>query len=145
MDSLEILKRMLSDNPPLSSRETETSVVCEWAGLSDEETKAFEKATLSEYAEGRPPTLPTIYRWTEFRWLERMKIDMSKLLHTDQEYLYSDDWDPTKQHQISTEILSDRERRGLRFVSVKTQVKQGVTTAVECLTTFVIRNVEMGE
>ena len=101
--------------------------------------ESFARATRSEHYSDTPATYPTVFRWTEFRWLERLKLDLKGLLHTEQEYEYLQ---PLKQGDapfVSTRLAEHRERRGMVFIDLESDVKVDGRTVVITRSSFVIR------
>src|SRR6476660_206008 len=63
-------------------------IVQQLGAITRESIAAFARATKSEHFVSTPATYPTIFRSTEFLWLDRLEIDLHQLLHTEQEYEY---------------------------------------------------------
>ena len=103
---------------------------------------SFRLATLSEFTVGAPPTLPTLLRATEFMWLDRVGVDLRKLLHTDQEYEYVHDLPIGEPLLITTKIASDKRKRRLRFFELRSDVVAHGKTCVSITTHFVVRDEE---
>lgn len=114
----------------------------EWNALTAEQVANFEAATHSQHTARRPPTLATLFRWGEFKWLERMQVDMRRLLHTEQEYrfLTPDGSLPLgKPFHITTRLAEVKEKRGLRFVTLSSTVLCDKIPVLESETRFVVR------
>jgi hypothetical protein len=86
-----------------------------------------------------PPTFCTFLRWAEWRWLDRLTVDMRGLLHTEQEYEYLAPLAPGDVFEVSTVLASDRERRGMRFVTLETTVEVRGRNVLVSRTSFVVR------
>jgi hypothetical protein len=114
-------------------------IAFEWPAFSTAQIAAFEKATASQFTAGNPPTLGTIFRMGEFQWLDRLKVDMRRLLHTEQEYEYVSPIRPDEKHQIVTSLDGYRERRGMAFVTLVSTVKVGHEVRLKSTTQFVLR------
>jgi hypothetical protein len=101
--------------------------------------EAFAGATHSAHFTTTPPTYPTVFRTTEFRWLDRLKIDLRQLLHTDQEYEYLRPLREGDRPLVSTRLTEYRERRGLLFVTLESEARVGGEISVIARSTFVVR------
>lgn len=99
---------------------------------------AFRKATRTTHFQGMPPTFVTYFRWAEFQWLERLKVNMRHLLHTGQEYEYRGTFQPGDRPEIVTRIVEIRERRGMKFVNAESEVRVNGEIRVVSHTSFVV-------
>src|SRR5262245_43587839 len=104
--------------------------------LSSSVISAFREATLARYSVGVPPTFATCFREAEFAWLERLKVDMRTLLHTDQEYEYLEPLAEGERLEITTSVDSCKERKGLVFFLLRSEVRSGATVKIRSNTTF---------
>lgn len=124
---------------------SQTPIVYRAEPITRSQVDRFVQATGSEFCAGAPPlTFATILRGTEFKWLERLKIDMRGLLHTDQEYEYVA---PMKEGDVPTvysSLVDYKERRGLVFVSLESEVRCGEQVAVIARSAFVVRSAAEG-
>jgi N-terminal half of MaoC dehydratase len=115
--------------------------------ISREDLEAFTKATLTEHSRAIPLTFPTTFRRPEFQWLDRLKVDMHQLLHTDQEYEYLKPLEVGDTPVIRTRICDFKERRvrqgRLVIVVLESEVSCQEELKLRSLTTFVLR--ESGE
>lgn len=107
--------------------------------LTTEAVGAFRKATHTQYAVGIPPTFPTCFRKAEFDWLDRIQVDMRTLLHTEQEYEYLKPLQNGDKLSVTTAVESCRERRGMTFIVLLSQVFKGDSEMIRSHTTFVLR------
>jgi hypothetical protein len=107
--------------------------------ITSDHIREFAEATRSTQFQNTPLTFPTIFRTTEFRWLDRLRIDMHQLLHTEQEYEYFVPLREGDEPVIATRISDYRERRGLLFVTLETEVHCGGTLALRAYSAFVVR------
>lgn len=108
--------------------------------VSEDHLRRFEQATLTTRRDTPPLTFPTVYRATEFQWLDRLNIDMHRLLHTDQEYEYVE---PLKEGDcpvVSTRIRDYRERRGMLFVTLESEIRANGVLKIRSYSAFVVRN-----
>ncbi|MBY0372146.1 MaoC family dehydratase N-terminal domain-containing protein [bacterium] len=112
--------------------------------LTRNQIEKFAQATCSEHYADSPLTLPTILRAAEFKWLERLKIDMRELLHTDQEYEFVDGLREGDVPVVYTRITERRERRGMTFVVLESEVRCDERVAVVARSSFVIRSSSEG-
>jgi acyl-CoA thioesterase FadM len=76
---------------------------------------------------------------TEFRWLDRLKIDLRQLLHTDQEYEYFAPLREGDPPLVCTRLAEYRERLGLLFVCLESAVRVAGKVCVTARSTFVVR------
>lgn len=107
--------------------------------LTDEHREAFRQATLTKYSLGFPPTYATSFRKAEFDFLDRFEVDMRSLLHMDQEYIYLKPLDVGDTVTITTRVGEIRERRGMIFVTLYTDLICKGETKIRSNTTFVVR------
>jgi len=127
-----------------SQEAAQEPIAFEWPAFSEADIAAFENATGSQYTEMAPPTLATIFRWGEFRWLERMKVNMRHLLHTEQTYEFLTPIRAGQKHQVQTKLGEIRERRGMRFVTLESTVSADGEIRLKSVTNFVVRSDEGG-
>ncbi len=106
--------------------------------LTAEHVDKFKVATLNRYSQ-LPPALPTIFRDSEFRWLERMSVDMRQVLHTEQVYEYLEPLPFGVPLTITTSLASQRERSGLKLISLMTEIKTGELLCIKAMSSFVVR------
>jgi hypothetical protein len=107
--------------------------------LSEEKVSAFRKATSTAHTRAIPPTFPTCFRKAEFDWLDLIKVDMRTLLHTEQEYEYLVPLQVGDTLTVTTSVESCRERRGMTFFVLLSEVSDGKAVKVRSHTTFVLR------
>lgn len=111
--------------------------------ISAEVIRAFVGATRSRYATGIPPTLATIYRDLEYKFLERMKADLRYLLHGEQEYEYMSPLRANESFLVRAKIADLKERKGkeatLNFIVMESEIVFGGKISVRSRTNFVIR------
>jgi len=106
--------------------------------ISSERLRAFCEVTHSQ-ALRFPPTFPTVYRWGEFQWLKRLGYSLRDLLHTEQEYEYRFSLKPGEKPKILTRLIQQKTRRGLTFLSLKSEIIVEGKIAVVAHTQFVLR------
>lgn len=119
---------------------SEAPIVFRAEPITREQVRRFIAATGSEYHANNPLTFPTVWRAPEFQWLDRLKFDLRELLHTDQEYEYLA---PVKEGDIPTiytKIKEIRERRGITFVCLESEVRMGDVLTVITRSSFVVRS-----
>jgi hypothetical protein len=107
--------------------------------ITAEHIQDFAAATCSVHFQGTPLTFPTVFRATEFRWLDRLQLDMQKLLHTEQEYEYVSQLKEGDTLNIATRITEYRQRRGLLFVTLETDVVRRSELVMKGRSAFVVR------
>lgn len=110
--------------------------------ITREGIRAFADATHSLYFVASPPTLPTIFRSTEFLWLDILKVDLHHLLHTEQEYEYLEPLREGDVPVVSTRVSEHRERRGLLFVELESDVRVHNKRILVARSSFVVRKGE---
>ena len=99
----------------------------------------FIQATRTQSANDFPLSFATLFRKAEFMWLERMNVDLRNLLHTDQEYEYFSPFQVGDIPLITTKLVQSRERKGMVFVTLATEIRVGDKPRVLATTTFVVR------
>jgi N-terminal half of MaoC dehydratase len=111
--------------------------------ISRQDLEAFASATLTQNSHSIPLTFPTTFRRPEFQWLDRLKVDMHQLLHTDQEYEYLTPLEVGDVPVIRTRISDFKERKvrqgRLAIVVLESEVSCQGVLKLRCLTTFVLR------
>lgn len=100
----------------------------------------FAQATCSEHFSDSPLTLPTVLRAAEFKWLDRLQVDMRELLHTDQEYEYIEALQEGDVPTVYTRISERRERRGMVFVVLESEIRCNDKIAIIARSSFVVRS-----
>lgn len=118
-------------------------IAFDWPAFTVDAITAFEKATGSQFTQMAPPTMATLFRWGEFRWLDRLNVDMRHLLHTEQRYEYVSPIQVGQSHRVVTELGELRERRGMRFVTLVSVVSAGPEVRLKSETCFVVRPAEV--
>lgn len=111
--------------------------------LSRQHIDFFRRATLSDSSPGIPLTFPTIFRRPEFDWLDRLKVDMHSLLHTEQEYEYLVPLEVGDVPRIRTRVKELKERKSKRLsltiVVLESEVHCSEVLKMRTNTTFVLR------
>lgn len=107
--------------------------------LSEAQIQAFRNATRTEHAALVPLTFPTCFRKAEFDFLERFEVDMRDLLHVDQEYVYHSPFQVGDVLTVSTKVGDAKERRGMLFVKLYTDISQGSQLRITSNTSFVVK------
>jgi acyl-CoA thioesterase FadM len=121
---------------------TETPIVFRAAPVTPKQIENFALATTSEHYSGFPLTFATIFRAAEFMWLDRLKFDMRELLHTDQEYEYIGSLKEGDVPTIYTRITDFRERRGMTFVILESEVRCDEKLVILARSSFVVRKAQ---
>ncbi len=111
----------------------------ELAPLSAEHIEDFRHATRTLFTQGIPLTFVTHFRRAEFNWLDRLKVNMRHLLHTDQAYEYVTPLKVGDKLVVTTKLVDIKERRGLKFVDLESRVMADKELRNICLTTFIVR------
>jgi len=104
--------------------------------------EALRAATGSEHSPLFPHTFPTIFRKSEFGWLDDMKINMRNLLHTEQEYEYLTPFQVGDLPIVRTRVENVRERGGMRFVTLVSEVTCSGELRALARSAFVVREGE---
>ncbi len=112
--------------------------------VTHEHIQAFAGATSSEHFQGTPLTFPTVYRAAEFKWMDRLKIDLRGLLHTDQEYEYLAPLRAGDVPTVSTRVTDFRERRGITLVVLESEVRCEEKLVLIARSSFVVRSSDGG-
>lgn len=108
--------------------------------ITEGQVAAFRKVTASTHSGGGIPlTFITRFRRPEFQMLERLKIDFSHLLHTDQEYRFLGPFRVGEVPVVRSRIRDHRERRNLQILTIETEFRCGSELKAISLTTFVVR------
>jgi len=108
--------------------------------ITEEFVAAFRKAIGADHVTGVPASFATIYRDAEFQWLEKLGVDLHDLLHKDQEYLIHIPLKPGDTPVIHTRVMERKERRGMAFYRVDTEVRCDGELKITCKTGFVVRS-----
>lgn len=92
---------------------------------------------------GFPPTFLTYFRQGEFSLLPKLKIDLSQVLHGEQEYEYLGSLKSSDPVDLVTELKSDATKKGatggLRFLVFETTISQTGKTIAICRTTMIAK------
>lgn len=124
---------------------SEAPIVFRADPISREHIRQFADATYSEHFSGSPLTFPTVLRAAEFKWLDRLKFDMRELLHTDQEYQYVSPLREGDVPMVITKVADFRERRGITFVVLESEIRCDDRLAVTARSSFVVRSTGEGD
>jgi len=100
----------------------------------------FKHAVRSGAIEAIPLTFATVFRKADFTWLERLKVDFRKLLHTDQEYQYIEPLEFNSGPEVETSIVEYRARKGLLFVRLESKVFQKGNLKIVSHSSFIVRS-----
>lgn len=114
------------------------------ATITKDRVELFKSAVRLQYTEGIPPTYATTFRKGEFAFLDRFHVNLKNLLHTDQQYEYITPFCLDDIPEVTTEFVSTKERRGMIFVSIKSQVKVKDQIRVYFTSSFVLRETKKG-
>lgn len=109
--------------------------------VTEQQISAFRHATRAQ-SRAIPPTLLTMFREPEFRWLEQLKVDLRGLLHTDQEYVYLKPIEVGDEPVATAKLVRFRERAGTTFITVETSIVCQGTTKANSTANFVVRTTE---
>lgn len=107
--------------------------------ITEHQLEAFQHATGSTVVGTFGLTFATVFRAPEFLWLDRLKIDMRQLLHTDQTYEYFEPLKVGDTLTISTQVTEYKERRELLFVTVESDMSCEGVLKVRARSAFVVR------
>jgi N-terminal half of MaoC dehydratase len=124
-----------SSNTESLSHQPITNII---QALTQADIEKFKSATFNRYSQ-IPPALPTLFRAAEFQWLDRMKVDMRQVLHTEQVYEFLEPLTLGVPMTITTSIVSQRERSGLRLISLSTDIITQERLCVRAVSSFVLR------
>lgn len=109
--------------------------------VTEQQISAFRHATRAG-SPAVPPTLLTMFREPEFRWLEETKVDLRGLLHTDQEYVYLAPIEVGDEPVATAKLVRFRERHGTTFITVETSIVCAGVTKATSTANFVVRSPE---
>lgn len=135
----------LQGQPPEKPVENPTSlppIVRTLPAITRAHVEAFAQATRSEHYVDCPPTYPTTFRSTEFEWIGILGIDLHNLLHTEQEYEYLKPLREGDIPLVASRVTEYRERRGLLFVEVTSDVTVAGDVVLIARSSFVVRSGE---
>lgn len=112
--------------------------------VTKEQIARFVSATHSEHYSVTPLTFPTIFRAAEFKWLDRLHLELRELLHTDQEYEYFAPFVEGDHPTVITKVGEVKERRGMTFILMVSEVRCRDTLIAIARSSFVIRSQSVG-
>lgn len=104
----------------------------------------FNEAVGAKYAGRVAPSFGTTFRKAEFDFLGKMKVDLRNLLHTEQDYDYVSQFQEGDIPEIETKLFSAKERRGMVFVTLETEVKANGQLRLRSVSSFVLRENQKG-
>lgn len=111
--------------------------------VTQKKIEQFEKAIFCEGIRKMPLTFWTSYRKAEFEWLDRLKVQINELLHTEQEYHFFKPFNIMEPLRLCTTYESERTRKTQKgvmiFVTLKTDIIQNNEICVGSKTVFIIR------
>jgi hypothetical protein len=107
--------------------------------LTQQRLKQFDSAVRAHYSNVAAPTYSTTFRKGEFEFLDRLRVNLRNLLHTEQDYEYFSTFQMGDVPEVETKLTSTKERRGMVFVSLSTEVKVKNQLRVRCVSSFVLR------
>lgn len=99
----------------------------------------FNRAINALHAIGAAPTFATTFRKGEFDFLDKLKVNLKTLLHTEQEYQFVTPFQEGDSLEIETKLASVKQRRGMAFVSLESDVKAANDLRLRSISTFVLR------
>lgn len=106
--------------------------------ITTKDIELFSSATLSTHS-SFPLTFPTSYRKAEFEFLIELNINMRNLLHTEQAYTYYSPLLVGDSPLAVSQLKENKERKGMRFITIETQLICNGEKRVTSESTFVIR------
>ena len=112
--------------------------------VTAEVLNGFNSAIGAQYVKGAAPTFGTVYRKGDFEFLKRLRVDLKNLLHTEQDYEYLSDFCEGDSPDVETQLTSVRERRGMVFVVLTSEIKVKGQLRVRSKSSFVLRESNKG-
>lgn len=122
----------------------EAPIVFRAPPVSRQSITQFVEATHSEHCGLDPLTFATIFRSTEFQWLDRLQVDLRQLLHTDQEYEFVAPLKEGDVPTIYTRVCEHKERKGMRFVVLESEVRCDDQIKIVARSSFLLRSAVEG-
>lgn len=113
--------------------------------IGSERVSAFRRAVRAQHEYGMPLTMPTLYRHAEFEWVSKLGLDMTYLLHTEQEYEYLYPLSEDAEVVFRTHVKSFRNRVGMAFVTLETEILTDGRLCVRAITNFVVKTPGAGQ
>lgn len=104
----------------------------------------FNQAISAKYVGLLAPSFGTTFRTGEFEFLDKLKVDLKNLLHTEQEYEYIAPFEIGDIPESETSLVNSRERRSMAFVTLGTEVKVKGVLKLKALSSFVVRETNKG-
>jgi hypothetical protein len=102
---------------------------------------AFLRATETLYCQTIPLTIYTLYRRSEFLWLERIRVDLRKLLHTEQEYEFLRPMVIGESLLVKTKLADKKIRSSLGFYTLSSEIFGGDDNLIsKSRSMFVVRS-----
>lgn len=121
-----------------------TPIIFKVGPLTKLQFDQFNRAVSAQYALGPAPTFATTLRKAEFDFLDRLKVNLKNLLHTEQEYQFVTRFLEGDLLTVETKLASSKQRRGMVFVSMESEVKVGGELRLRSISSFVLRETEKG-
>jgi hypothetical protein len=121
-----------------------TPIVFKVGPLTNQGFMQFNQAVSAQYALGAAPTFATTLRKAEFDFLERLKVNLKTLLHTDQEYQFISKFIEGDLLVVETKLGSSKQKRGMVFVTMESEVKVDNEVKLRSISSFVLRETEKG-
>lgn len=119
---------------------SDTTIAWRAPAITQKQLDALREATGSRFSARFLPTFPTVFRHPEFEWLDRQHIDMRNLLHTDQEYEYRKPFEIGDTPEIRTRISDMKERSGMKFITLESDIVCGGEVKLVSRSTFIVRD-----
>ena len=110
--------------------------------ITESRVKAFGLAVRAQHEKTMPLTFPTLYRHGEFEWVKRLGVDMTHLLHTEQQYEYFHPLKVGDDPVIRTYLRGHTSRVGITFITLESEILVDGTLCVMAKTNFVVRNAQ---
>jgi len=112
--------------------------------LTEKRLSDFKRAIRAGYASIVAPSYGTTFRKGEFDLLDTLKVDLKKLLHTDQNYEYFAPFQIGDIPEVETKFVTAKERRGMVFVYLETRVTVEGELKLKSISSFVLRENNKG-
>jgi hypothetical protein len=112
--------------------------------LTEKRLSDFKRAIGAGYTSIVAPSYGTTFRKGEFDLLDTLKVDLKKLLHTEQNYEYFAPFEIGDIPEVETQMVSAKERRGMVFVHLETRVSVKGELKLKSTSSFILRENNKG-
>lgn len=119
-----------------------TPIIFKVGPLTSQQFVQFNHAVSAQYGLGAAPTFATTLRKAEFDFLDRLKVNLKNLLHTEQEYQFASNFMEGDLLSVETKLASSKQKRGMVFVIMESEVKVGNELRLRSISSFVLRETE---